>query len=146
MSERDERLAVQGLRGPQGNQGNMGNQGNPGSRGNQGEPGERGEQGEQGEKGMPGLSRPVRRALVYLFTLSVALAAFSLFWTSHEVHASQDAIRASYDREQAAVCMTLAKLADLKPPAGNPKTHPGRVYLQGQHDTLDEISADLGCK
>lgn len=43
------------------------------------------------------------------------------------------------------LCTTFAKLAKRKPPPGSPKTNPSRAYLQGQHDTLDEIPVDLGC-
>lgn len=171
MSEDGERMAFQGPdggrppprqgpRGPQGNQGNMGNQGNPGRSGNQGQQGQRGQQGlqgQEGERGAAGLSRPVRRALVFLFALSVALAAFSLFWTVHEVGASRSAIQAAQHREQVSqqradallgqrLCMTFGRLAALKPPAGNPATNPSRAYLQAQHDTLAQLGTDLGCK
>ena len=131
--ERDERLAVQGPRGPQGNQGN------------------------RGARGVPGLSRSIRRALVYLFALAATLSIGNLLWTAHETHASRAAIQSEYASEQAAqkregqivvraLCITFTKLAALKPPAGNPATNPSRAYLQGQHDTLDQLGADLGCK
>ena len=143
--ERDERMVVQGPRGPQGNQGNQGNPGHPGTR------------GEQGMRGPAGLSRPVRRALVYLFTLSMALAAFSLFWTVHEVHASQVAIQAAQHREQVSqqqagailgekLCTTFGRLAALKPPSGSPAKNPSRAFEQSLHATLDELGTDLGCK
>ena len=85
MSGQDERLTVfQGPRGPQGNQGNPGN---PGSQGDPGERGGQGERGERGEHGAAGLSRSVRRALVFLFALNVLLAGANLLWTAHEVQA-----------------------------------------------------------
>lgn len=131
--EGGERLIGQGPRGAQGNQGN------------------------RGERGAAGLSRSVRRALVYLFALSVALGGFSLFWTAHEVHASQAAIQAAQAREDAEqraagaalgrkLCTTFGTLAALRPPAGNPETNPSRAYLQGQHDALVQLGTDLGCK
>ena len=131
--EQDERLAVQGPRGPQGNQGN------------------------RGARGAAGLSRSMRRGLVYLFALAVILSGGNLLWTAHETHASRAAIQSEYASEQAAqkregqivvraLCTTFTKLAALKPPAGNPATNPSRAYLQGQHDTLDELGVDLGCK
>ncbi len=133
MSEDSERLAVQGPRGEQGNQGN------------------------RGERGAPGLSIPVRRAVVFLFALSVILAAFSLFWTAHEVHASQAATQAAQEREQASqqrtgamverkLCITLGKLAALVPPPGNPRTNPSREYADELHATLAELGTDIGCK
>jgi hypothetical protein len=133
MGENDERMAVQGPRGPQGNQGN------------------------RGEQGTAGLSRPVRRALVFLFALSVALAAFSLFWTAHEVHASQAAIQAAQHSEQVSqqragtvierkLCTTLGRLAALVPPPGPAATNPSRRYEQSLHGTLAELGTDIGCK
>ena len=124
------------LRGPRGAQGNQGN---------------------RGERGAAGLSRSVRRALVYLFALSVALGGFSLFWTAHEVHASQAAIQAAQHREQGmqqqagvilerALCTTFGRLAALKPPAGQAARNPSRAYEQSLHVTLDQLGADLGCK
>jgi hypothetical protein len=136
VSENEEPLADRGPRGPQGRQGNQGN---------------------RGEKGTTGLSVDVRRALVFLFALSVILAGLNLLWTSHEVHASQAAIQASQHHEQAMqqqagvilgrkLCATFGALAANKPPAGNPRTNPSRKYDQDQHAILDELGTDLGCK
>jgi hypothetical protein len=133
VNEDSERLAYPGPRGPQGNQGN------------------------QGEHGTAGLSRPVRRALVFMFALAVALGALSLFWTAHEVHVSAAAIQAAQHREQIAqqqagvvlgqkLCTTFDRLAALKPPAGNPVTNPARGYDQKLHVTLDQLGTDLGCR
>jgi hypothetical protein len=127
------------------------------ARGPQGVPGRQGNQGNRGEQGAAGLSRPVRRALVFMFGLAVALAAFGLFWINHAVHDSQAAIQASQHREQVAqqqagaalerkLCTTFGKLAANKPPAGNPVTNPSRRYDQDQHAILDELGTDLGCK
>ena len=133
MSEEDERLAMPGPRGPQGNQGN------------------------RGERGSAGLSKSVRRALVFLFAVNLALAAVNLFWTGHEVHASESAIQSGQARQQAEqrqagvilgekLCLTFGRLAALTPPPGNPQANPSRAYLQAQHDTLAQLGADLGCK
>ena len=137
--ENGERLAVQGPRGERGRQGNQGNQGN------------------RGEQGATGLSRSVRRALVFLFALSVALAGAGLFWTAHEVHASQAAIQAGQHREQVMqqqaglvlgrkLCTTFAKLAANKPPSGNAARNPARAYEQNEHAILGQLGTDLGCK
>jgi hypothetical protein len=130
--------------------------------------GPKGNRGERGEKGESGLSWRVVRAVLFLFFLSVALGASGLFWINHAVNTSAAAIRAGQAREQAeqqaeqhreqeaqlqaataefrALCTTFTKLAALKPPQGNPATNPSRAYLQGQHDTLDQLGTDLGCK
>ena len=119
--------------------------------------GPQGEPGRQGDRGTAGLSRTVRRALVFLFVLAAILGALSLFWTAHEVHVSAAAIRAEQQREQIAqrqagaaleqkLCTTFDRLAALKPPAGNPVTNPARGYDQKLHVTLDQLGADLGCK
>lgn len=129
VSERDERMAVQGPRG---------------------------QQGEQGERGAAGLSRPVRRALVFLFALAVTLAAFGLFWINHAVHGSQAAIQAAQEREQLAaqragqqieakLCATLGKLAALQPPAGSAAANPSRAFEQDLHATLAQLGPDIGC-
>lgn len=129
-------LVPQGPRGPAGRQGNQGN---------------------RGEEGRAGLSRSVRRALVALFALAVALSGANLFWTAHEVHVSQAAQAAQQHREQVLqqqageilgrkLCATFSALAANKPPPGNPKTNPSRAYLQAEHDTLVQLGADLGCR
>jgi hypothetical protein len=123
----------------------------------QGPRGPRGDQGARGERGPGGLSRPVRRARVYLFALSAAMGGFNLVWTAHEVDASQAAIQSAHHREQVsqkragatlerALCTTFGRLAALKPPPGDPKANPSRAALQDQHDTLAQLGTDLGCK
>lgn len=126
-----------------------------------GEDGERlagqGPRGPQGEQGAAGLSRSVRRALVFLFVLSVALGGLNLFWSAHEANSTRTAIQNEHAREQAAqqragvilgekLCTTFGRLAALKPPPGDPATNPSRAYLQAQHDTLAQLGTDLGCK
>jgi hypothetical protein len=110
-----------------------------------GQKGDKGERGEQGTRGQAGLSRPVRRALVFLFALSVALAAFSLFWTAHEVGASQTARQQQGTAIEQKLCTTLAKLSALPPPGGTPVSNPSRAFEQQLHATLDELGPDIGC-
>lgn len=107
--------------------------------------GRQGNQGNRGERGPAGLSRSVRRALVYLFALAVALAAANLFWTAHEVHAGQAAQRQAGAVLEAKLCTTFTRLAALRPPPGNPETNPSRAYEDNLHVTLDQLGADLGC-
>ena len=132
MGVRDERTGERGERGPRGDQGNQGN---------------------RGEQGTSGLGVLVRQALVFLFALSMALAAFNLFWTAHEVHVSQAAQhREQVLQQQAGVmigeklCTTFRTLAALKPPAGDPAKNPSRAFDDNLHTTLDQLGADLGCK
>jgi Collagen triple helix repeat (20 copies) len=117
MSEDGSRPSVtyQGPRGPQGSQGSAGSQGNQGRAGNQGQAGEQGAQGKrgaQGEHGVAGLSRPVRRALVFLFVLCVALAAANMLWTAHAVNAD--------NQQQCASLEAVARIPVPQPVAGNP--------------------------
>lgn len=126
MSEHDERVAVQGPAGPQ---------------------------GEEGKQGKTGLSTPVRRALVFLFVLCVALGAFNLIWSAHQQNDYEVSLRASHAAHLRAdqmmidkLCLTFGKLGDLKPPAGNPATNPSRAYDQETHATLIQLGTDLGCK
>jgi hypothetical protein len=44
------------------------------------------------------------------------------------------------------ICSTLAALAGNKPPAGNPATNPSRAYDQRNHEILDGLAPDLGCR
>ena len=121
-------------------------------RGQKGDRGAQGNQGNRGEHGTFGLTVAVRRSLLFLFALAVALAAGSLLWTAHEVRASQ----AAQQHEEAAqhqagvllgekLCTTFSRLAALKPPAGDPAKNPSRAYDQELHATLDELGADVGC-
>lgn len=100
---------------------------------------------------------PVRRALVFLFGLSVVLAGLNLTWTAHEVHASQAAIQAAQHHEQVLqqqagavigqkLCTTLGKLTALKPPPGNPAVNAPRAYDQELHAALAQLGPDIGCK
>lgn len=120
-------------------------------------PGPQGEPGKPGAPGTAGLSISVSRALVYLFAVAVFLGGLSLFWSAHEANATRAAIQAADAREQKAqqraavilgekLCITFARLAANKPPPGNPKTNPSRAYDQNNHEILDELGADLGCK
>jgi hypothetical protein len=114
--------------------------------------GERGPRGEKGDKGEP-LSPALRRAIAYLLLLAIALSGANLYWTSHEVGVSH----AAQVREQVAqqkqgqhvfslLCTTFAELAANKVPPGNPAANPSRAFDLRQHDILDQLGADLGCK
>lgn len=110
MNEHDERLAVRGPRGHPGRQGNQGN---------------------RGEQGAPGLSIPVRRALVFLFILNVALAGANMLWTAHLVQAG--------NRDRCAYI--LADAAIPLPSAG-----PSREWEAAFEADARTHAARLGCK
>lgn len=43
------------------------------------------------------------------------------------------------------LCVSLDKLAALKPPSGNPDTNPSRAFEQEQHKILSELGPDIHC-
>ena len=93
------------------------------------------------------------RMQAILLALVLIMGAGNLLATRTEVQSAQ----ATQQREQAAqrrqgetvehkICTTLAHLAALRPPAGNPRTNPSRAYDQRLHATLDGLAPDLGCR
>ncbi len=85
------------------------------------------------------------RAAGALLALTLIVGGGNLWASWDEVHANQAAQQRAGQLLEEKLCATFGKLAALQPPAGNPATNPSRAYLQGQHDTLDEIGTDLGC-
>ena len=81
------------------------------------------------------------RASAVLLTL-VLIAGVGNLWATQREQASQ---RKQGQLIEHRLCRTFARLAARQPPAGNPALNPARAYLQGQHATLDEIPADIGC-
>ena len=122
-------------------------------KGDKGDKGDRGAQGEQGDKGDRGMPTGQRRAIIYLFVLTLLLAGANLLWTAHEhniTRADEAAVQAQ-QRQQGAVigrklCATLDDLRSLQPPSGNPASNPSRAYEQGLHARLSQLGTDLGCK
>lgn len=113
----------------------------------------RGQKGDKGDRGERGMTIGARRAVIYLFVLTVLLSGANLAWTGHETRASQAAqarTQAAQRRAgvltEAKLCQTFGALAALKPPAGNASANPSRAYEQDQHAILSQIGADLGCK
>lgn len=119
----------------------------------QGQKGDKGETGEQGQ----GISVSARRAVIYLFVLTLLLAGANLLWTGHEVNASRAAqalVQAQQQRQGEVIgrklCLTLGKLAALTPPTradvkkGAPYP-PSFIYEDRLHVALSELGADIGC-
>jgi hypothetical protein len=107
----------------------------------------RGPKGERGERGAQGqLSRPLRRAVVYLFAVAVGLAlavGIGGFVQYRHAEAMQRQQGQAVERK---LCTTMARLAALRPPPGNPEVNPARGYDQQLHATLDQLGPDLGCR
>ena len=123
----------------------------------------RGPKGEPGERGERGLSRVQGRAVIVLFVIAVALAAFAIFWVSHAVRTATAAAQRQAAAEQAAqqraaavigakLCsslLPLEALAGLKPPPGSPADNPSRAYeqeLSAKLAPLAQLGPDLGCR
>ena len=114
-----------------------------------GDTGPKGEKGDRGERASP----RQRRAVIYLFVLTVFLAGANLLWTAHEVNASRAAqahVQALQQQQGQVIgrklCQTLDSLAALTPPGGSPESNPSRAYEQNLHAVLDRLAPDIGCK
>ena len=97
----------------------------------QGQRGEQGERGKQGSRGEAGLSRTVRRALVFLFILNVLMAGANMLWTAHVVQAG------NRDR-----CATLLAIEMIPPPPPGA----GREWAAAFEAIARQRAAQLGCK
>lgn len=107
--------------------------------------GRKGDQGERGEPGKAALSPSVRRALVFLFALSLIISVGDLFWNAHQVNASRAANHRQNEITERKICTAISGLVVLKPPPGDPASNPSRAYLQGLHVRFTQISGALGC-
>ena len=106
----------------------------------------KGEKGDKGEKGASRLPRGQARAIAYGVVLALLLNGAGLFWQAHQSSTSQAAERRSGQMLGRKLCQTFGELAANRPPAGNPATNPARAYDQRQHDILDQLGTDLGCR
>ena len=116
-----------------------------GEQGVQGEHGDQGERGEQGKRGEP-LSRAVRRALIYLFTVAVAIGVANLFWTSHQANATRAQFQAVIQADDHRWCSTLDLLTShpaAKP--ADPKANPSRVQAYQLYTDFLNRRHSLGC-
>jgi hypothetical protein len=94
----------------------------------------------------PGITRGAAYATVYLFALTLLLGVGNLLFTAHEVAASQAAQQRAGQVVERKLCASFGRLARLQPPAGDPQANPSRAYLQQEHEALQELGADIGCR
>jgi hypothetical protein len=99
-----------------------------------GEQGQQGDRGEQGTAGAPGLSRAVRRALVFLFALNLLLAAANFLWTAHSVNSNGQQRCASVEAD--------ATIPVPQPVAGNPS----RLWESRFEANARKRARQLGCE
>jgi hypothetical protein len=105
------------------------------SRGPQGEQGKTGVTGKTGRRGEAGMSRGVRRAVVFLFALNAVIGAGNLMWTSHAVSAN--------DGQR---CTSLLADASIPLPPDATAKNPSREW-ERDFENIARARADrLGCK
>ena len=96
---------------------------------------------QQGTPGHPSPGRAIALAVASV-VLAVALNAAFTYWSVESSRASEQRQGEMVERK---TCTTMAHLAALKPPAGNPRKNPSRAFDQNLHVTLDQLGPDLGC-
>ena len=92
------------------------------------------------------ISPGAKRAVVILFTLTMAIGAVNLLFTVEyykTVQANERRQGAAFEQK---LCATLSRLAALEPPAGSAAGNPSRAYLQREHTVLAELGPDVGCR
>ena len=110
-----------------------------------------------GSAGQPGVvtGKRDRRALPVLPVLLVLVflvGGGNLLASWQQVQSFKDQLRQQQLAQQKAaakeigeLCATFGKVAELKPPAGNPQTNPSRAFDQEEHADLAGVVPDLGC-
>lgn len=99
------------------------------------------------------ITRGARLAASGLLLLTLIVGGGNLLATYLDVHAAQQAQRREQQAQRRAgeiverrICLTMTRLAALKPPPGNPAANPSRAYEDSLHATLDQLGPDLGCR
>jgi hypothetical protein len=83
---------------------------------------------------------------VALVVASILLAlGLNVAYTTWSVESSRSAQEHQGEIVERKICTTMAHLAALKPPAGNPSRNPSRAFDQNLHSALDGLGVDLGC-
>lgn len=101
---------------------------------------------------------------IVLVVIVTAVSGSSLLWSARQqdayetsLHRQQVLYERSQQREQRAqkrageaveqkLCLTLGRLAALKPPPGDPGANPSRAFEQQQHAILARLGPDIGCR
>jgi hypothetical protein len=89
----------------------------------------------------PGPGRAVALAVASI-VVAVGLNAGFTYWSVQNSRQAERQAGISVERK---ICTTLAQLAALKPPAGNPRVNPSRAFDDRMHATLAQLGPDLGC-
>jgi hypothetical protein len=97
--------------------------------------GAKGEQGQQGERGEQGMTPGARRAVVYLFALSLLLGGLNLLFTAREVNQLRAATRSA--------CQFAADLAGA-PVVASPAGKASRLGVSIVSDSRQQWRG-LGC-
>jgi hypothetical protein len=95
----------------------------------------------------------LQRAIGILLALVFLVGGGNLWASWDEVHTFKQQLHAQRVAEQKAaakevreLCATFGKVAELKPPAGNPKDNPSRAFDQKMHADLSGVVPDLKCR
>ena len=118
-----------------------------------GQPGPKGDKGDRGE----GISRGARQAVIFLFVLTLALAAANLIFTARYVNDTQAGFRHQQAAQQAIqrragqlieqkLCQDVGTMSRIVPPEGSAAANPSRAYEQAEHQAWAGLYADIGCK
>lgn len=84
---------------------------------------------------------------IALVVASILLAlGLNVAYTTWSVESSRSAQQHQGELVERKICTTMAHLAALKPPAGNPARNPSRAFDQNLHGVLDNLGFDLGCR
>lgn len=105
------------------------------------ERGPQGETGATGATGEAGMPRNVRRAIVWLFALSVVLAATSILFTVGFIGWQNSHQRATQAKAAIPVCMALQHLARVKGTHGDS----GATYGANLQQAFQQVYAATGC-
>lgn len=107
--------------------------------------GDKGEQGERGEHGGQ-MSPATRRALIYLFTLAVAIGVANLYWTSHQANTTRAQFHAVIRADDHRWCSTLDLLTSQPvPKPADPKANPSRQQGYQLYMDFQNRRHSLGC-
>jgi hypothetical protein len=98
------------------------------------------------QQGMHGRPATPGRAIALAMASILLALGLNVAYTTWSVESSRSAQQHQGELVERKICTTMAHLAALKPPAGNPVTNPSRAFDQNLHSALDGLGFDLGCR